>query len=279
MGRGHCGPCDIPLPGLTREACGPCDIPLPAVGLPETHRGGYPQAVCVMVVPNPLACSSGSASCALCFEPLQLEDFARMPCTHGIHRICMARLTSPDCPLCSEALPFSWFLPQGHPLSEEGWQPVVRPEDYRPGFPGGPSRPSGGYPLHRPPPSSLHMPDGSAMRSYLHRAVGAGEEPIGEEPTGESSGAALGLHLSRVGFTSDSGGVASDSESERGSVQVGMVQRRARRRARRWAYHALGRMSLMPKPSPGGEGSQQGGSPSEALSSPAIQLFASSSNG
>ena len=119
---------------------------------------------------DPLALSS-SAFCAICSEPLpSLEGTVTTPCKHHFHQSCMQKLELPVCPCCGSSLPVALFLPEGHPCGESGFH-TIPPEEYRPSFPGGPSRGSGGYPLHRPPPESLLGPGGLRMRSYLHRAV------------------------------------------------------------------------------------------------------------
>lgn len=109
-----------------------------------------------------------SMYCCLCSEPLLMEAVVTTPCKHHFHRVCISRIDFPQCPLCVEPLPFSWFLPPDHPLCEQGFR-VVSASAYDPPFPGGPSRGSGGFPLQEPPPCELFSVDGVAMKSYLHK--------------------------------------------------------------------------------------------------------------
>eukprot|EP00438_Fugacium_kawagutii_P035212 Skav218673 [mRNA] locus=scaffold44:124011:140676:- [translate_table: standard] len=123
--------------------------------------------------------------CSLCSEPLMLEAVVTTPCKHHFHRVCINRIDSPQCPLCSTALPFAWFLPQDHPCVEHGFR-TVSPQQYQPCFAGGPNKGCCGYPLQRPPPAQLYGAIGS-MRSYLHRLIptGSGAENsvrMGEDP-------------------------------------------------------------------------------------------------
>eukprot|EP00427_Karlodinium_veneficum_P007795 CAMPEP_0169091280 /NCGR_PEP_ID=MMETSP1015-20121227/16277_1 /TAXON_ID=342587 /ORGANISM="Karlodinium micrum, Strain CCMP2283" /LENGTH=607 /DNA_ID=CAMNT_0009151759 /DNA_START=69 /DNA_END=1889 /DNA_ORIENTATION=- len=111
--------------------------------------------------------------CPICSEPLLLEPVMTTPCKHQFHEICLRRLEMPICPLCPAELPFSCFLPSNHPLVERGFK-VVPACQYKPRFPGGPSRGSCGYPLHQPPPITLLGPAGKSMRSYLHRVPPTG---------------------------------------------------------------------------------------------------------
>ncbi|CAE8673273.1 unnamed protein product, partial [Polarella glacialis] len=117
------------------------------------------------------------------------------PCKHHFHRVCISRIDMPQCPLCTAQLPFSWFLPSEHPCSEHGFR-AIPVHNYRPLFPGGPSKGSCGYPLHRPPPASLTGPGEMTMRSYLHRLIPTGasagnaeevEEDESEQPASPSS--------------------------------------------------------------------------------------------
>jgi len=121
-------------------------------------------------------------SCSLCSEPLLMEKTLTTPCKHHFHDVCVRRLEMPQCPLCKSALPFEWFLPAGHPLAETGFR-VVPARQYRPVFPGGPSRGTGGYPLHSPPPETLYGAQGIKMRSFLHRIpAGLGGAEAAEIP-------------------------------------------------------------------------------------------------
>ncbi|CAE8594056.1 unnamed protein product, partial [Polarella glacialis] len=144
---------------------------------------------------DPLALD-GHMYCALCSEPLVVEAVVTTPCKHHFHRVCISRIDMPQCPLCTAQLPFSWFLPSEHPCSEHGFR-AIPVHNYRPLFPGGPSKGSCGYPLHRPPPASLTGPGEMTMRSYLHRLIPTGasagnaeeveEEDESEQPASPSS--------------------------------------------------------------------------------------------
>ncbi|CAJ1407810.1 unnamed protein product [Effrenium voratum] len=122
--------------------------------------------------------------CSLCSEPLMMEAVVTTPCKHHFHRVCINRVDTPECPLCSKALPFSWFLPNDHPCAEHGFR-TVTPRSYQPYFAGGPSKGSCGYPLQHPPPAQLYSATGT-MRSFLHRLIptgsGVAEEDDEEEP-------------------------------------------------------------------------------------------------
>jgi hypothetical protein len=107
--------------------------------------------------------------CILCSEMLIVDAIVTTPCKHHFHKVCIRRITMPECPLCAGPLPFSWFLPEGHCCVDAGFR-VVAPQEYNPSFLGGPSYDSGGFPLHQPPPMKLLDPEGHQMKSYLHKA-------------------------------------------------------------------------------------------------------------
>lgn len=204
---------------------------------------------------DPFAVDSG-LYCSLCSEPLLMEAVVTTPCKHHFHRICIRRIDMPNCPLCSCQLPFSWFLPSDHPCAETGFR-VVQARAYKPLFAGGPSRGSAGYPLRRPPPVSLHCPDGNLMKSYLHRVLPTGDTEEEEEaPSPQLSPSAH----SRTSRDAAEGAGSSESSSEDSQSNDGSddgrllcVEHRAARvghsdlwkgKTRAWAYSALGRMRL-----------------------------------
>lgn len=202
----------------------------------------------------------GNMYCSLCSEPLLMEAVVSTPCKHHFHRICLKRVDLPQCPLCATALPFSWFLPTDHPCAENGFR-VVPARGYKPAFPGGPSRGTGGYPLHRPPPMQLFGPEGIMMKSYLHKTV-----PMGDPEAQETSSPPLRPAASPDDETAEEGDGAGssessseDSNSENGDetftglgtssgsrAQQAAGSRRGRPKA--WAYSAIGRMRLCERP-------------------------------
>mmetsp|Transcript_84160 Transcript_84160/g.223461 ORF Transcript_84160/g.223461 Transcript_84160/m.223461 type:complete len:658 (-) Transcript_84160:261-2234(-) len=200
----------------------------------------------------------GMMYCSLCSEPLLMEAVVSTPCKHHFHRVCINRLEEPKCPLCSFELPFDWFIPKEHPCAEHGFR-VVKMKDYRPLFPGGPSRGSHGYPLHRPPPVSLLGPAGLTMKSYLHRIVPMGSE---EDPTdpqtprsataGPSSSVGVvetpGSHLGDEHAENSSASESSSEESgseECGERAAGAAAPTKRSRQHTWGYSAVGRLRLL----------------------------------
>lgn len=199
---------------------------------------------------DPLALDD-STCCSLCAEPLLFEAVVTTPCKHQFHRICIKRIEMPRCPLCSADLPFSWFLPADHPMVECGFR-CVPANKYKPQFPGGPSRGSGGYPLHRPPPTSLYGPGGLMMKSYLHRIPPMGDEDD-EDNREEDEVFSPGGASSRLrGDSSDEqASSASESSSEESNSDDGadVAERTERNPASSksntgWVYSALGRMKL-----------------------------------
>lgn len=210
-------------------------------------------------VGDPLA-FCGEMNCPLCSEPLHTEEFLTTPCKHHFHRVCIMRLDMPSCPLCSTALPFSWFLPAGHPLAEVGFK-VIEAQRYRPMCPGGPSRGSGGYPLHRPPPTHLYGRRGLLMRSYLHKIPPMGVEDDdeavksprerGETPQQTPQGSPpLGSMLAAHQEELESGGSADlSSGSMSGSSSEDSGSEDEDRPPVRWAYSAAGRMRLISRSS------------------------------
>lgn len=190
---------------------------------------------------DPLALDE-STCCSLCTEPLLFEAVVTTPCKHHFHKVCIKRVEMPRCPLCSSDLPFSWFLPADHPMAECGFR-CVPAKEYKPQFPGGPSRGSGGYPLHRPPPTSLYGPGGLMMKSYLHRIPPMG----GEDDEGDRE--ADGGHSPGGDSSDEQGSSASESSSEESNSEDGLAtaERRERDPASKnqaWVYSALGRMKL-----------------------------------
>eukprot|EP00440_Ansanella_granifera_P027926 gb/GFBE01030342.1/.p1 GENE.gb/GFBE01030342.1/~~gb/GFBE01030342.1/.p1 ORF type:complete len:709 (+),score=129.24 gb/GFBE01030342.1/:1-2127(+) len=211
--------------------------------------------------------------CALCSEPLMMEAVVSTPCKHHFHRVCISRIDMPTCPLCTTALPFSWFLPAEHPCAEHGFRTVL-PHNYRPMFAGGPSKGSCGYPLRRPPPASLHGAEGLKMRSYLHRLIptgsSVGEEEDEEAPTTNpgspevkpSTPAAQDLADAEDEESSSEESNSEDDDEEDG--EAGPASDFATRRSARsgtrappvFAYSAVGRMRLLdrrPRPAAGSD--------------------------
>lgn len=212
-------------------------------------------------VGDPLA-FCGEMNCLLCSEPLHTEEFLTTPCKHHFHRVCIQRLDMPSCPLCGTNLPFSWFLPAGHPLAEEGFN-VIEEQKYRPICPGGPSRGSGGYPLHRPPPIHLHGKDGMQMRSYLHRIPPMGEDAeeiesprkaplvLTPNPTPKRASHFDGEEYeelqsagSRAVLSSGSASGSSSEDSGTEDEDSGLVAEEDRHPIQ-WAYHTAGKMRLL----------------------------------
>jgi len=206
---------------------------------------------------DPLAVD-GTTYCSLCSEPLLMEAVVTTPCKHYFHRVCIGRVDLPQCPLCSCALPFSWFLPERHPCADHGFR-VVSPGQYKPCFPGGPSRGTCGFPLRRPPPLCLHGAAGLQMKSYLHRI------PPTLDPSGEAEVDSPGsAHGPRGGVaTPDGDSSASESSSEesgsddgdhaapagsRGAGFGAVVARHRCRQERKWAFSATGRTRLVQAP-------------------------------
>jgi len=188
-------------------------------------------------------CLDGPPYCALCSEALAMEAVVTTPCKHHFHKICVQRLDQPNCPICEAKLPFECFLPAEHPLVHRGFR-VVSQVDYRPQFPGGPSRLGGGWPLHQPPPESLYGPGGSVIKSYLHRIpcrpraeiVEQQEEGGGliQDPAGLSS-----TMLNTRSAASSAASSASESASEGSEASSGEEDAEPQKR---WLYHALGKM-------------------------------------
>lgn len=185
--------------------------------------------------------------CYLCSEPLLMEAVVSTPCKHHFHRVCVSRLEMPQCPLCSTKLPFSWFLPDDHPLVERGFK-VVPVHQYKPLFPGGPHRGCGGFPLHQPPPRELHGPDGLSMMSYLHRIppMGLVDDDLDSgstaspPPSPQRGGPDVELDASSASESS-----SEESNSEDDGEDVVQKQTTSRRsRSNKWAYSAVGRMKL-----------------------------------
>mmetsp|Transcript_33301 Transcript_33301/g.75909 ORF Transcript_33301/g.75909 Transcript_33301/m.75909 type:complete len:645 (-) Transcript_33301:63-1997(-) len=204
----------------------------------------------------------GNMSCSLCCEPLCMEAVVTTPCKHHFHKVCVQRIEVPQCPLCSMSLPFSWFLPRGHPLSDSGFRcvPVCK---YKPHFPGGPGRGNNGFPLHAPPPASLHSAAGM-IKSYIHKIPPMGdeeEEDLAElqSPTSHPTPTLLG-QASPAGdipaselpqaAASDSESSSEESDDGEGAAAEGAGMRPAdTKKSHRgaqlsWAYTALGKMRL-----------------------------------
>jgi len=189
----------------------------------------------------------GMAYCSLCSEPLLMEAVVTTPCKHHFHKVCISRIDLPQCPLCSTNLPFSWFLPSGHPCVEHGFR-VVSSRNYKPDFPGGPSRGSCGYPLRQPPPESLYARGGLVMKSYLHRIAPTGDpedSPRSNVPTSPAS------PVQRAADTPENGSSASESSSDESGSEDGDDGPRSssrKTRERSWAYSACGRIRLVSTP-------------------------------
>mmetsp|Transcript_86587 Transcript_86587/g.149845 ORF Transcript_86587/g.149845 Transcript_86587/m.149845 type:complete len:600 (+) Transcript_86587:88-1887(+) len=194
--------------------------------------------------------------CTLCSEPLLMEEVVTTPCKHHFHRICVNRLETPQCPLCSSGLPFSWFLPADHPLAEKGFK-VVPIADYRPQYPGGPSRGCCGFPLHQPPPIDLRGPDGLVMKSYVHRIPPMGnvsDYGDSKQLRGKAETVSLQSLLASEEMQSAEDELepssASESSSEDSSSEVDEAKAEERRsspkhsRSNKWAYTAVGRMRV-----------------------------------
>jgi len=180
------------------------------------------------------------------------------PCKHQFHRVCVGRLDEPKCPLCREPLPFSWFLPAEHPCCDQGFQ-VVPARTYQPDFAGGPSKGTHGYPLHRPPPVSLHGPRGLVMKSYLHR-LAPPQRPDDGDVTPRArcvSGSSSAVHSpdTRAPVSPERpscpsaplsspdtrwGAESSDDDDDVASVASGL-----KGKAYAFAYSSLGRVSLL----------------------------------
>lgn len=200
---------------------------------------------------DPLATESDTY-CPICAEPLFLESVVTTPCKHHVHQVCLRRLEFPACPLCTEELPFSWFLPSSHPLVDRGFK-VVSPTQYRPRFPGGPSRGSCGFPLHQPPPITLLSPGGKPMRSYLHRVPPTGGADDDDDEHDSTKDHPLSEdHSSRLEHDSESQSSASDSSSDESDdggshVEDDAEQIVASKNSNKamWTYTSLGRMRLL----------------------------------
>mmetsp|Transcript_64980 Transcript_64980/g.180190 ORF Transcript_64980/g.180190 Transcript_64980/m.180190 type:complete len:697 (-) Transcript_64980:256-2346(-) len=206
----------------------------------------------------------GTMYCSLCSEPLLMEVVVSTPCKHHFHRVCISRLEEPKCPLCGHQLPFSWFLPEDHPCCETGFR-VVPTNQYRPLFPGGPSRGTYGYPLHRPPPVTLRGPGGIVMKSYLHKVVPMGLEEDNGPLTPTSAAAACPMSPltaadtpgQRASEEAADGSSASDSSSEDSNTDDGgggdlanSPSSPKKGRSHAWAYSSVGRMRLLERSDP-----------------------------
>jgi len=200
---------------------------------------------------DPLAVDD-SMYCSLCSEPLMMEAVVCTPCKHHFHRVCINRIDKPECPLCSTALPFSWFLHADHPCAEHGFR-TVSPRSYKPIFAGGPGKGNCGYPLQRPPPAALHGPEGLSARSYLHRLIptgsGVGQE---EDYTPDHHEQAQVRQLSareEACEDDDSSSDDSGSEDEDVGAQAPQLRRGMGRSNSKapavYAYSAVGRMKLL----------------------------------
>eukprot|EP00439_Symbiodinium_sp_Y106_P085754 s13_g29.t1 len=167
-------------------------------------------------------------------------------------RVCINRIDKPECPLCSTALSFSWFLHADHPCAEHGFR-TVSPRSYKPIFAGGPGKGNCGYPLQRPPPAALHGPEGLSARSYLHRLIptgsGVGQE---EDYTPDHHEQAQVRQLSareEACEDDDSSSDDSGSEDEDVGAQAPQLRRGMGRSNSKapavYAYSAVGRMKLL----------------------------------
>lgn len=199
-----------------------------------------------------------STYCSLCSEPLMMEAVVTTPCKHHFHRVCISRIDMPQCPLCTTALPFSWFLPADHPCCEFGFR-AIPAHQYRPVFTGGPSKGSCGYPLRQPPPAILHGTGGLQMRSYLHRLIptGSGLDEDEEEQkeaevhdlpddtpwtTDQDAEAEESMSSSE-----DSGSEESEDDDAGREDQVSTpLKESARNGSRVFVYSSIGKMRLLP---------------------------------
>lgn len=158
--------------------------------------------------------------CILCSEMLCCDAVVRTPCKHSFHKVCINRLKLPECPLCYEPLPFSWFLPNGHFLSESGFH-VLAPEEYDPPFAGGPSIETGGFLLQQPPPARLLALNGSSMKSYIHKASPIQRDSVASQKASENP-EKRGRSLSNAGGQRSN--ASSRSSSSSGSSEDSNVQ-------------------------------------------------------
>jgi len=206
-------------------------------------------------------------NCALCSEPLMMEAVVTTPCKHHFHRVCINRIDMPSCPLCATNLPFSWFLPADHPCAEHGFR-AVGPHNYRPMFPGGPSKGSCGYPWRRPPPATLVGLKGLKMRSYLHRLVPTGtgigeeeEDDVATSPTSPERASPDPEEAADVSESSSEESEDDDDEYDDGEEvsafdaakksSTALAKRSARtgeKPALVFAWSAVGRMTLLDAP-------------------------------
>ncbi|CAE7942854.1 unnamed protein product, partial [Symbiodinium sp. KB8] len=200
---------------------------------------------------DPLAVDD-SMYCSLCSEPLMMEAVVCTPCKHHFHRVCINRIDTPECPLCSTALPFSWFLPADHPCSEHGFR-TVSPRSYKPIFAGGPGKGNCGYPLQRPPPAALQGPEGLSARSYLHRLIPTGSG-VGQDedftPNHHEQAQVRQLSAREEACEDDdSSSDDSGSEDEDVGAQAPQLRRGMGRSSSKapavYAYSAVGRMKLL----------------------------------
>ncbi|CAJ1438049.1 unnamed protein product [Effrenium voratum] len=216
--------------------------------------------------------------CSLCSEPLMMEAVVTTPCKHHFHRVCINRVDTPECPLCSKALPFSWFLPNDHPCAEHGFR-TVTPRSYQPYFAGGPSKGSCGYPLQHPPPAQLYSATGT-MRSFLHRLIptgsGVAEEDDEEEP---ASPQAPVEELREDESSSDSN---SEEEEEEELCEAPLRFRRGTRPPPVYACSAVGRIKLLDRRRWDGQvarnwhgksGQQQAAERADDRGNPKVELF------
>jgi len=183
-----------------------------------------------------------------------MEAVVTTPCKHYFHRVCINRVDLPQCPLCSCQLPFSWFVPANHPCAEHGFR-VVLAQQYRPQFPGGPSRGTCGYPLRQPPPLQLYGPGNFAMASYLHRILPSPDAD--SEPSPEATSPVPMSPERRPADSPEEGSSASESSSEESGSEDGDDAEEGpipkHKHERRWAYGALGRMRILAAPPPAAE--------------------------
>lgn len=201
---------------------------------------------------DPLALD-GDMYCSLCSEPLLMEAVVTTPCKHHFHRVCVGRLEFPQCPLCTQELPFRWFVPREHPCAEHGFR-VVAMHDYTPVFPGGPCKQHGGYPLHQPPPMVLHGPQKLTMKSYLHKVL---VPPTARhEPPTPAAGCQVQEEEEDGSSSSSSESGTEDSQGRRAS--------NSRYKARDFAWSAVGRMPMC-------DPSQFRGRPEPQLQIPRVQ--------
>eukprot|EP00930_Biecheleria_cincta_P040973 TRINITY_DN28056_c0_g1_i1.p1 TRINITY_DN28056_c0_g1~~TRINITY_DN28056_c0_g1_i1.p1 ORF type:complete len:639 (+),score=97.78 TRINITY_DN28056_c0_g1_i1:53-1969(+) len=245
----------------TQPSAGPSDFfsTLPMRPAPDRELGAAQKRQWLQLAStgDPFALDD-STYCSLCSEPLMMEAVVTTPCKHHFHRVCMSRIDMPQCPLCTQNLPFSWFLPADHPCCEFGFR-AIPPQHYRPMFVGGPSKGSCGYPLRQPPPAVLHGPEGLRMRSYLHRLIPTGSGLVEDEDEEEEIEASVpeapwtklqeAEAEESMSSSEDSGSEESEDDDAAKEDQVATPPRESTRTGgKTFVYSSIGRMRLLRRP-------------------------------